>query len=477
MLVATLIGCLTFGRPSKVYAIGPELLAAVPVSWPVVVAVLVAAGVGTAIYYNSLDEESRASLLEDVVDALVVKKLTLAQKAAAEGAIAINTIGSYVRAAIVNGRSYLSTDVTNTILDTAKARGLTGGVVDRVTGVQTMTLNSVMYIGQDFYKLDRLMTPTSYGSSVTINWGSIQQHAKAMEIIRVLPYGAYWVCASVTNDVVVYTSVLDGLSGEYKAKGYQQYGRMDVWGATVDGSVTSHYWRIDRGGNIINDFDLDRHIIWFNVAPSFGGGYVNTGNVGKYTVASSGAPIGELGQAVEQDGAWDYPTQLTEIDNYGAAIGVSTSEAAIGIDGIARAWEPSVAYPDIALPDVVPDIAIDVPSSLTQAKAIEGEMDEPKPIADEPPIVPEVGSFLVPSWVKERFPFCIPFDLLAILEKFRGSGTAAPVIDMHVPISGEDMHIYFDLAYFDPVCQVVRYGIYLFFLVDLIRGTRELIGW
>lgn len=458
MLVATLTGCLTFGRPSRVYAIGPELFAAVPVSWPVVVAVLIGAGVVTAIYYNSLPIDERTNILDAITDALVDRGLTLTQQAAVDGAIAINAVGSYIRGAIVDGKSYISKSVTDTMMDVASDLGLTGGY--SIGNPKAGTYNGLRLGDLGVISIQDMCALAGL-SSVSANLIAKYNEVGAenyYSFIFVYPSGTFnlQVCTGLSLNQTIVNPLL--------VNNYYTY--------NVTNKYVGDYYSFNTSGTYTGTgrFTSSQAKVYF--ATSEGAVYV--GNRG--SIETTGAPVGELGQAIEQDGAWSYPVPEVDIDNYGKSIGVSTAEDVIGIDGVARAWDADVAYPDIALSDVTGDTAIDVPTSLTQAKAAEGVADEPVAIADSP-VVPDVGSLLVPEWVKDRFPFCIPFDLMRLLQKFRGSGTTAPVIDMHVPIGGEDMHIYFDLAYFDPVCQVVRYGIYLFFLVDLMKGTREMIGW
>lgn len=77
----------------------------------------------------------------------------------------------------------------------------------------------------------------------------------------------------------------------------------------------------------------------------------------------------------------------------------------------------------------------------------------------------------------KAFSFCIPFDIAAIVRRISSGSSDAPVFQYSVSIAGHDFDWTIDMHMFDDVVPVVRYGILLIFLVELIRITREVINW
>lgn len=78
--------------------------------------------------------------------------------------------------------------------------------------------------------------------------------------------------------------------------------------------------------------------------------------------------------------------------------------------------------------------------------------------------------------LKERFPFCIPFDLIEAFKCFEAEPESPRwVIPFKVKSLNIDEEIVIDLKMFDPLAELCRYLMLLFFIVVLILGTRKLI--
>lgn len=76
--------------------------------------------------------------------------------------------------------------------------------------------------------------------------------------------------------------------------------------------------------------------------------------------------------------------------------------------------------------------------------------------------------------IPEKFPFCIPFDLVNAFTNFSnltGNTQWQPV--WHVPFLTEDIVV--DITMFNPIAKVIRYFVFLIFVVGLIHSTRKLI--
>lgn len=87
------------------------------------------------------------------------------------------------------------------------------------------------------------------------------------------------------------------------------------------------------------------------------------------------------------------------------------------------------------------------------------------------------NQFLLPEWITERFPFCIPFDLINAVELLNSSGRSAPRYEfpIKVTIAGIDEKIVVDLSEFDEVAEICRRMELLLFVIGLVLITRDLI--
>lgn len=76
------------------------------------------------------------------------------------------------------------------------------------------------------------------------------------------------------------------------------------------------------------------------------------------------------------------------------------------------------------------------------------------------------------------FPFCIPFDLVHLIEALKAD-PVAPVFEWPVKIGplNFDETVVLDLSWMDPIMVVFRYGILISFIIGLILITRKLIKW
>lgn len=98
-------------------------------------------------------------------------------------------------------------------------------------------------------------------------------------------------------------------------------------------------------------------------------------------------------------------------------------------------------------------------------------------IPDKPPATPEDTAdaldLTVSSDIKDIFPFCIPFDLLAIVKELKVN-RQAPVITCPVDMQGNTITI--DLSRFDEIAELLRLLELVLFIVGLAVATRSLIG-
>lgn len=104
---------------------------------------------------------------------------------------------------------------------------------------------------------------------------------------------------------------------------------------------------------------------------------------------------------------------------------------------------------------------------------------EPEPNPDPAPEpVPDSGyleEFLLPSSITEKFPFCVPFDIVRCLRLFNTNSREAPVWTYDLTYGNNVSHIVLDLSIFDDVASFIRPIEYIGFLVGLAYATRYLI--
>lgn len=109
--------------------------------------------------------------------------------------------------------------------------------------------------------------------------------------------------------------------------------------------------------------------------------------------------------------------------------------------------------------------------------------DEPKPTETQPSTEPAPSNdylqkFVLPDSIKEKFPFCVPFDVAKCLKLFSVTSREAPKWEgvIKYGINGENEYkVSIDLKDFEPIAKIVRPLEFIVFLVGLIIITRDLI--
>lgn len=195
-------------------------------------------------------------------------------------------------------------------------------------------------------------------------------------------------------------------------------------------------------------------------------------------VTGSSIPVGEKGQTTIDNGTVTLPYeqgQHVNIDNYGDSVPLSLP------DNIAKdlvIWQGAIENAADAVVQGVEAIQQQaLPIDYTQSVAQAGTVAISEPIAIAPDILGNIPAFTVPDFIKRKFPFCIPFDLVDAMTKFNNAGSVAPVIDYNLVISGQNVNIHFDFAVFDEVARVVRVGVLILSVIGLIKATGDLIKW
>lgn len=134
--------------------------------------------------------------------------------------------------------------------------------------------------------------------------------------------------------------------------------------------------------------------------------------------------------------------------------------------------KPSVPYPDPTIPDAQPEIIEPLPDSDIQPTTI----PYPTPIEPMPDDISETNDKITPFDLTRKFPFSIPFDLLAAFSLFSGP-REAPYFVFEIPfgIVGTQT-ITIDMSAWDGVAAIGRVLQLILFVILLIIGTPNLIG-
>ena len=91
-------------------------------------------------------------------------------------------------------------------------------------------------------------------------------------------------------------------------------------------------------------------------------------------------------------------------------------------------------------------------------------------------ITPEEAQELIDNMLPDLrnfFPFCIPFDVLAIAQAFSSDNREAPVFDWDLPLGvyGEQ-HIHLDLSQWDDIAALLRSLELALFILGLMQFAR-----
>lgn len=110
----------------------------------------------------------------------------------------------------------------------------------------------------------------------------------------------------------------------------------------------------------------------------------------------------------------------------------------------------------------------------------------PTPIVPDQPVVPDIPSIedITPEEAQELidnmlpdlrnfFPFCIPFDVLAIAQAFSSDNREAPVFDWDLPLGVYGtQHIHLDLSQWDDIAALLRALELALFILGLMQFAR-----
>lgn len=171
--------------------------------------------------------------------------------------------------------------------------------------------------------------------------------------------------------------------------------------------------------------------------------------------------VGRDGQTVPADATVDIADYVSAVADAAAGVYYPTMPVAIPGEGVV---DVPVSIPaDTTVPiDGVDDVGVDEITG-DAAGDVAGEASGD---------VTGTGDYTVA--LSDFFPFCIPFDLLAMLKKFQASAEA-PKVDVPFNIQGNVTVFTIDLSPWDPVARVLRTMEKIAFAIGLAWATKNLI--
>lgn len=156
------------------------------------------------------------------------------------------------------------------------------------------------------------------------------------------------------------------------------------------------------------------------------------------------------------------------------------------LDALRKAWDGTIA-------DTIPavdtatgeEVAIPIPQDLTEAIPKDTTIDQvAEDTIDDTTTVPAIDDTVPPDpddtvggltvGLDDIFPFCLPFDIYHILQKF-SAAPETPVVDIEFPsaIVGTSVPLHIDLSQFDGVASVARKMELVAYVVGLAIVTRK----
>lgn len=193
-------------------------------------------------------------------------------------------------------------------------------------------------------------------------------------------------------------------------------------------------------------------------------------------IADSNFYSGDIGWSIPDAAEWDDYINGTHtyddvVDDIGA-IAVPTDSVREGED-----TDTSIDFPrDTDVQDTS-----DYPRDNTNDQDVPQQIPE-RPIQD---IIDEQGGTFYPMemTITDIFPFCIPFDIIALVEKFDVGGEKAPVITIPImypsrmasALGTDRYNVVIDFQDYIILRNIIRVFLLIGFLIGLMKITRELI--
>lgn len=460
----------------------------VPFTWEMFAEILTAMGIGTASYWSTVPQSDRKTYMENMVKDLLPEVADFHQEifdfATNDVPEYVDSTFGYLKSVVADGKTWISENVLEKIFGFAKSNDWLGGV--HVSAFPSLAQN--YSIGTSFSDFN-LVSAEAFCNAISSSLASSGLKESLINFVNSLPDCKYFFIRAFDDNTVV-------------IMGYTSINTSAIVSSILSFYDSSYLYTFNQyvvSSSYVKSCNINTGKPSIGVSLGTNPNFINTGYAGlawgsaTYNAAiyslhlpasnidisdiTSGIPVGENGQVNENDGAIDYPWPVGyPVDVDGVASYPVTIPQELAPDVIVTSPDIDV---DVPLP-VVSDVATDLPSDTTQDKAQDGTRDNTidDSLPDSSPISAKPSAFMVPAWIRNRFPFCIPFDLASVAGKFRSSGTEAPVFvfNLKFAIDGNKDHkIEVDMSRFDDLMKVFRLGELIFFIIGLAILTRNII--
>lgn len=470
-------------------AVAAAASTAIPVVGPFIAVTLVACGVVGAVEWCRNHPEEVESIRKDLV-----KALNDAGESYAEGVKTNNDANNasqvagkeWIKSNIVDGKNYISDKILDTCLDVYSSHKLLDG--------QIITNNYEFKAGEQIGSnystdislfTDSLPIKTSvknefidYCNSLATNYDMVVLPSfdsdRMPDFFSVEGFDARSLSSCTVDSIVTYPSthrthihVKDYTGYYFRCNFFNSY-----FTKVVDVKKVRHL-DISLSINSIPSVNFDGKPFTFDISSLLG-------QIEKVGIETSD----RVARKNPTTGNWELPWDTganVNVEGVGDSYPVSIPWENSFV------WNPSkVDYPDIALPFPGElDIPYpDLPITGSQEEVQTGEIELPEPIPNEPEIEENEESYMLPKWIEDRFPFCIPKDLSLLGSLFSSTSRQPPEwvaklsygdnkeysIPINFKFKSADGSASFDrIAY---ICRLIQF---ILFLAGLMMVTRNLL--
>lgn len=137
-----------------------------------------------------------------------------------------------------------------------------------------------------------------------------------------------------------------------------------------------------------------------------------------------------------------------------------------------NAWEQEVPIEYPYVRDIANEVDIPWVETLTEEQVMEQEQEVPQEGVEDI-ILPMTPIYESSGKLTDKFPFCIPFDLVRSVQSF--SSTTNTKIEFDVPIVQYPLHFCLDFSDYEVLVIIFRFFSLLMFIISMMILTRNII--
>lgn len=230
-------------------------------------------------------------------------------------------------------------------------------------------------------------------------------------------------------------------------------------------------------------------VVYSNTSVCYGTG-ISPWNIKPYTIIEGSSYINGIYQYAEPCYNFGADYVFDTVTGYLPTVpGITDLDK--GTISVPVPTDTDVALPTFPANPTIDDvIGVEIPAVATGEGVMEIPVDEVGTAGEVNPTDPALDmsmptttmldlSPLYSTGLMDKFPFCIPQDILSVFTVFSDTARTAPVMTLPFlqqgNISDQEVNIEIDFSFLDTVAQVGRYFQYLAFLILLIVFTGKIL--